>query len=335
VREFALSSPKVRKSTQDRTNDHDMRIRAAWLYYMEGLTQEQVARRLDISRLKTLRILAACRDEGIVQIRVNGKQAQQIALETELKSRLGLAEAVVVPTPEDPAQLSEIIGQAAGAYISDQVQDGVSIGVGWGGTLQNSLRSLSWRAVDRMTVVSLLGGMTHAISFNPSAFAFKMADVFKAECYHLTTPVFVSSKSMRDALWAEPAIQEVFQRGQRVDLAVVSVGDMNANATLFRSGVLTQTDRQELRAAGAVGDILCHFVDAKGNPVDHPLNQRVMAFNPLDLRKLQKVVIASGGLSKVEIITLAIRTTDAKVLITDEKTARGILERARKPGGKA
>jgi DNA-binding transcriptional regulator LsrR (DeoR family) len=325
-----LPSAKSRHRGPDRSGDQDLRVRAAWLYYMEGMTQEQVAQRLEISRLKTLRILAACRDEGIVQIRVNGKQTQQIALESELKTQLGLADAVVVPTPEDEGQLSEIIGQGAGVYLSDEVRDGVSIGVGWGATLQHSLRSIAWRPVERMTVVSLLGGMTHAVSFNPSVFAFKMADVFKAECYHLTTPVFVSSKQLRDALWAEPALQEVFQRGQRVDVATISVGDMGANATLFRSGILSQTERQELRAAGAIGDILCHFVNGKGDLVDHPLNQRVMAFNPMDLRNLRKVVIASGGVSKIEIIILAIRITGAKVLITDEKTARGILNRVKK-----
>lgn len=325
-----MPSAKSRHRGPDRSGDQDLRVRAAWLYYMEGMTQEQVAQRLDISRLKTLRILAACREEGIVQIRVNGKQTQQIALESELKARLGLAGAVVVPTPEDEGQLSEIIGQGAGIYLSDEVQDGVSIGVGWGATLQHSLRSIAWRSVERMTVVSLLGGMTHAVSFNPSVFAFKMADVFKAECYHLTTPVFVSSKQLRDDLWAEPALQEVFQRGQRVDVAAISVGDMGANATLFRSGILSQAERQELRAAGAIGDILCHFVNSKGDLVDHPLNQRVMAFNPMDLRKLRKVVIASGGVSKIEIIILAIRITGAKVLITDEKTARGILDRVKK-----
>jgi len=319
-----VTTKKSRRSLVQHS-DHDIRIRAAWLYYMEGLTQEQVAHRLDISRLKTLRILAACREEGIVQIRVNGKQTSQIALESELKNRLGLDDAVVVPTPDDERQIAEVIGHAAGTYLSDEVRDGISVGVGWGTTLQNGLRSLAWRPVERMTVVSLLGGMTHAVSFNPSVFAFKFAETFKAECYHITTPVFVTSKTLRDALWAEPGLREIFERGRRVDIAAVSVGDMDAGSTLFRGGVLTQAERRELIAAGAVGDILCHFVDRKGRLVDHPLNHRVMAFNPMDLSKLRKVVIASGGPSKVEIILLSVQLAGAKVLITDEKTAICIL----------
>jgi DNA-binding transcriptional regulator LsrR (DeoR family) len=307
-----------------------MRMRVAWLYYMEGLTQEEIARRLQISRLKTLRILAACRDEGIVQIRINGRQTSQVEIGNELEELLGLAKVVVVPTPEDETKLPEIIGQAAGIHLSGEIRDGVSIGVGWGGTLQHSLRSLEWMDVERMTVVSMLGGMTHAVSFNPSAFAFKFADVYRAECYHLTTPVFVSNKELRQQLWREPSLQEIVGRGQQVDVAAISVGDMSANATLFRSGVLSEAERKELRAAGAIGDILCHFVDAEGRLVDHPVNSRVMAFDPMGLRKIPNVVIVAGGLSKIDIIVTAVRLTGAKTLITDERTARGIAERIRK-----
>ncbi|MBL8808361.1 MAG: sugar-binding transcriptional regulator [Rhodospirillales bacterium] len=304
-----------------------MRMRAAWLYYMEGLTQEEVAKRLQISRLKTLRILAACREEGIVQIRINGRQASQVAIEKSLEGLLGIENAVVVPTPEDETKLAEVIGQAAGAYLSGEIRDGVSIGVGWGGTLQHSLRSLEWTEVEKMTVVSMLGGMTHAISFNPSAFAFKFADLYRAECYHLTTPVFVSSKELRNQLWREPSLQEIVRRSQKVDVAAISVGDMSPGATLFRSGLLSEAERKELRAAGAIGDILCHFVDEKGGLVDHPLNSRVMAFNPMDLRKIGKVVVVAGGKSKVDIIMTAVRLTGARTLITDERTARGIVDR--------
>lgn len=322
-----MSSQKERKVVKEGRAGPDMRMRVAWLYYMEGLTQEEVAKRLQISRMKTLRILAACREEGFVQIRINGKQTSQIALEKALEHSLGLEDAVVVPTPEDESKLAEIIGQAAGTFLSGSIRDGVSIGVGWGSTLQHSLRSLEWTEVERMTVVSLLGGMTHAISFNPSAFAFKFADLYRAECYHLTTPVFVSSQDLRRRLWQEPSLQEIVMRARRVDVAAISVGDISTSATLFRSGLISEGERKELRAAGAVGDILCHFVDRAGRLVDHPLNSRVMAFNPIDLRGIRKVVIAAGGKSKIDIIVAAARLTGAKTLITDEQTARGIVDK--------
>ena len=37
----------------------DLGVRAAWLYYVEGLTQQEIARVLNVSRARVIRLLAA------------------------------------------------------------------------------------------------------------------------------------------------------------------------------------------------------------------------------------------------------------------------------------
>src|SRR5690606_29225183 len=129
------------------------KVKVAWLYYIDGLTQEQIARLLNMNRVKVLRLLAACRDEGIVQIRINAHASGQVALARALETDLGLAEAVVVPTPKGDIELTNAIGHAAGAYISEQIRPGMSIGIGWGATLQASLKSIDYRALGNVSVV--------------------------------------------------------------------------------------------------------------------------------------------------------------------------------------
>ena len=82
-----------------------------------------------------------------------------------------------------------------------------------------------------------------------------------------------------------------------------------------------------LRAAGAVGDVLCHFVGADGTLVDHPINQRVMAYDPTLLRTIPKVVLTSGSVRKVPALLAAIKLTQAHTLITDDTTAIEMLRR--------
>src|SRR3712207_7485905 len=53
------------------------------------------------------RILAGAREAGIVQISINSRLAECVALEARLASRFGLDGAVVVPTPDDPALLPQ------------------------------------------------------------------------------------------------------------------------------------------------------------------------------------------------------------------------------------
>jgi DNA-binding transcriptional regulator LsrR (DeoR family) len=303
----------------------DLRVRAAWLYYVEDMTQEQIARFLNISRAKVIRLLASARETGIVRIRIEGRAGAQIALERQLATAFGLIEAIVVPAPADESRVAAVVGHAAGTYLSDQVRDGMSLGIGWGVTLNMSLKALGGRSCQRLSVVSLLGGMTHSRAVNPSAVARRVADTFGADCYQLTAPVIVSEESVRMALWSEPGLRELLERARGVDLAVVSVGDVSEEATLCREGLLPRSALASLQAAGAVGDVLCHFIDADGRLVDHPVNRRVIAVDLEDLRRVPKIVVAAGGGRKVAAIRAALKATGARVLITEENAARRLL----------
>jgi DNA-binding transcriptional regulator LsrR (DeoR family) len=303
----------------------DLRVRAAWLYYVEDMTQEQIARFMNISRAKVIRLLASARDNGIVRIRIEDRASEQIALERQLVAAFGLADAVVVPAPADEADITTVVGHAAGTYLTDQLKDGMSIGVGWGATLHMSLKALGGQPCQRLSVVSLLGGMTHSRAVNPSAVARRIADAFGADCYQLTAPVMVADESVRAALWSEPGLRELLERARRVDLALVSVGDVSEEATLFRQGLLPRPALASLQAAGAVGDVLCHFIDAEGKVVDHPVNRRVVAVGLDDLRRVPRIVVAAGGRRKVAAIRAALKGTGAGVLITEEGAARGLL----------
>jgi DNA-binding transcriptional regulator LsrR (DeoR family) len=289
------------------------------------MTQEQIARFMNISRAKVIRLLASARDNGIVRIRIEDRASEQIALERQLVAAFGLADAIVVPAPADEADITTVVGHAAGTYLTDQIKDGISVGVGWGATLHMSLKALGGQPCQRLSVVSLLGGMTHSRAVNPSAVARRIADAFGADCYQLTAPVMVANESVRAALWSEPGLRELLERARRVDLALVSVGDVSEEATLFRQGLLPRSALASLQAAGAVGDVLCHFIDAEGKVVDHPVNRRVVAVDLDDLRRVPRIVVAAGGRRKVAAIRAALKGTGAGVLITDEGAARGLL----------
>jgi DNA-binding transcriptional regulator LsrR (DeoR family) len=140
-------------------------------------------------------------------------------------------------------------------------------------------------------------------------------------CHPLNAPLFVARDAMRDALWAEPALRELRRQAQGADLALVSVGDMSDAATLFAAGLVPPGARAELQARGAVGDLLGHFVDADGRPVDHPLNRRVMAIAAGELATVSRVVLASGGARKAAVLRAALRALPVTTLVTDEAAA--------------
>lgn len=311
--------------------DEHLATRAAWHYFVAGLTQAQIGKKLGLTRVRVNRLLAQAREQGLVQIRIAGRLADCIELEEKLKRRFGLEEVTVVPTPPDPSLIPLVIAAAAGSALAARLKAGMSVGVGWGRTLRLSLRSVPRRAVPGLSVVSLLGGLTRGAAMNPHETASHLADLLDAQCYYVAAPALTDMQSTRDILMAQPMLREVFERGRSVDLAFLSVGELAYSNTMSRVGLVTKRDIDELLAAGAVGDICAHWIDSHGKLVDHPLNSRVVALPPHQLTDIPRVIVASGGKAKVAPILGVLRGGMANILVTDERTAAGVLAMADRP----
>jgi DNA-binding transcriptional regulator LsrR (DeoR family) len=306
------------------TDLDDLAIRAAWHYYVEDLTQAEVADALRVSRARVVRLLASARASGVVEIGVAGAGGREVALERALVARFGLAEAVVVAAG-DPRRTPALVGDAAAAWLGGVVAPGMTVGMGWGETLDHAARSLHAGPQPGVTVISLLGGTTHARAINPTQVARHAADALGAACLLLTAPLVVADEAVREALWREPGLADLRARARRCDVALVSVGEVSPQATLFRDGLLPAAAVAELEAAGAVGDVLCHFIDAAGREVAHAVNRRVMAVDLADLAVVPRLALVSGGMRKVAALRAALAALPVAVLVTDEAAAGGLL----------
>lgn len=306
------------------------RMRIAWMYYVEGLTQNEIADRLGIGRVTVVRNINEALRQRDVKIWITGDVVECLELETQLRQAYKLLDAVVVPEPSSEADVTKAIGTAAGMFITDQLRDNLRLGVGWGATLHSSLQTLAPREFKNMEVVSLLGGIVEAKRVNPSEFAWEFATTVGADCYLLAAPAVVNSPETKQALVDHCGLNKVLERASQLDIALVSVGTLSAESTSFRFGFFTDEDRESLAAKGAVGDVLFNFFDAGGKLVDHPLNSRVMSVSMETLRKVPRRVMVSGGQDKVDALIGGMRLADCNVLITNESTAKALL--ARKQG---
>ncbi|MFB2553678.1 sugar-binding transcriptional regulator [Ensifer soli] len=305
---------------------HDLRTRAAWMYYKEGLTQDQIAQELGLTRTKVLRMLATARTDGTVQIRVLTRHSHCVELERQIEKRYRLERAIVVPMPQRADMVPEIIGTVLGEYLTDVLKPNMTIGLGWGKTLSSCLPSIPQQSQAGISVVSLLGGLTRVSTFNPSELAWRLGDRLSAESYLIAAPVYAPDERTRTALLTHPGIREVFRRSENLDLAVVSVGDLSPSSTFGRYGLLEKEEMASLERAGAVGDVLCRFMNADGAVLDHDINHRVVAVDPQTLRSARKIVLASGGWHKLPVIRASMRLLSPHVLITDEQVAERLLD---------
>ena len=149
----------------------------------------------------------------------------------------------------------------------------MKIGLGWGRTLNSSLEYLSERSLKGLSVVSLVGGVTHFVADNPAEFPSGFARAFNADCYLIPSPCLVDSPATKTALIERCGLKSVYDFAQALDAVVVSVGSLGPEASIARYAVIGEADRKTLGEYGAVGEMLCNVYDDQGRIVDHPLNQ--------------------------------------------------------------
>jgi len=305
-----------------------MRLRAAWMYFIEEMTQNEIAQVLGVGRVTVVRLLSDARERHEIKFSIQSGLPECVGLERALEQRFGLTEAVVVPLSSPDSDATEPIGAALGLYLSDFVQPGMKIGVGWGRTLLESLRYIQESPVADLSVVSLLGGITKVKRFNPSEFAWRFSSLFQAECYLMTAPAIVDAPATRQTLIEHCGLGEVFERAKMLDAVLISVGSMAASGTAYRDGFVSDALRRSMIKQGAVGETLFHFFDADGRLIDHPIQHCVMAIPAETLQAVPRRIMASGGQDKAEAVLGAMRLVRPTVLVTDEVVATRLLELA-------
>lgn len=313
------SSHTPHASTAD-SAEAQVQARVAWYYYVGGMTQQEIADRLGLTRLRVNRIVGQARSEGYVRIEVRLPLASCVALEERLKARYGLDDVTVVPSVPDPAVQQQMIGEAAGAMLDPLLRPDIGLGVGWGRTLHAAVRSLTPRRLAGSWVTALMGGLTRGSGANTFEVATEFARTLGADCYYVPAPIYVPSAESRSTLLTHYGLADVMRRAREGDVALVAAGDLSQRSLLAATSLVVE-NLGALRAAGAIGDLLGTFLDEYGRIIDHPLNERVMAL-PLDgLKAYPTSVLASGGEHKLPVIRAVLNARYVRRLVTDETVA--------------
>jgi DNA-binding transcriptional regulator LsrR (DeoR family) len=319
-----MDEPHPRAPVAGADAEAQLQARVAWYYYLGGMTQQEIADRLGLTRLRVNRLVGQARTEGIVRIDVRIPLASCVALEERLKTRLGLDEVAIVPTVPDADALQQAIGEAAGAMLDPLLRDGIGLGVGWGRTLRAAVRRLSPHRFPASWVATLMGGLTRGSGINTFEVATEFARLIGADCYYMAAPIYCPSTESRSTLLTHYGLAEVMRRAREGQIAMVSCGDLTARSLLASTHIVSEC-LADLRAAGAVGDLLGTFLDADGRPVDHPLNGRVMALPLAELKAYPVSILASGGSEKLPVVRGILRAGYVRRLVTDEATGEGLL----------
>jgi len=312
-----------------RWSAEELLLRAAWFYYKDELTQDEIAKRLSVSRASVGRLLDRARRVGLVSINLNAEYLDAFELSAELRRVFDLSEALVVPDhdkePADHHALNARVGLGGAQFLSTHLRPGGSLGVGWGETVSRVIAATNFGAVGPVHMVTLTGGVDGYLQTILSSKGEAADGELATTATVIPAPTYASSPALAAALREEPTIQQVLTHACEAQQAVVGVGTPTADATIVQLGYLSQADLALLRQHNVAGDILGQFFDSSGNVVNIALHDRRIGIELADLKLIPKVVGVAGGVHKTRAILGALRGGFLDVLVTNELAAISLL----------
>ncbi len=322
-----VTSLRARPAARADAQSLDLLIDVATRHYMHGSSQLEIARDLNLDPSTISRYLKRARDEGIVRIEIVAPRRANVEMGLALARALGLGRVLVAEVRDDADDPLDGVAAVAAQFIADQLRRGTRIGLGWGEALAAVVGHLEAGVVEALQVAQLAGGLAEGRpGIQGHELVRRMTEIYPlSRATYLHAPSIVDSAAIRDAFLADRSVQAALAVAARSDIALVGIGDMEADATLFKASHILSADRDALLANGAVGSMNARFYDAAGKPVGH-LDGRTVALEWSQLGEIPMVIAVAAGTHKAEAIQGAARTRCIDVLVTDERTAAIMLD---------
>jgi DNA-binding transcriptional regulator LsrR (DeoR family) len=312
-------------SDSDRSRLDDA-ARAGWLYFIAGNTQDEIARKLHVSRQAAQRLVSLAISEKLVTFRLHHPIAQCMALAQRLADAFGLEHCEVAPA--DPASSNSTVGIAelAGAFMEGRLRAAkpLILAVGTGRAMRAAVDQLPPMNCPNHQLVSMVGNIAPDGSATFFDVLSKLADLTRARHYPMPLPVYASTEAERDQLLAMAPVRKVHSLAAEADLVMVGVGQMSRTAPLHQDGFISSDELFELMRHGAVGEIASWAFDEAGAVLDVGVNRRTTSV-PLPSAPGRSVVGVAIGQDKVPALRAALKGRLLSGLITNEATASALL----------
>lgn len=316
-------------------------IKVVEMHYKQGMSQQEIGKKLNVSRTTISRALAQAKREGYVQIQINYPQDSAISLETTLEQTFNLKEAVIAST-QNEQDLQDEIAFYASDYLLRTLKNHMTVALTRGVTLQHMVDylgkdvRLKFLKTDDVKLVPLMAATNISTSV-PKQYRMaysnylieEVARIFNGNSYQMFAPQYVTSAETRDVFMQEKSIKEVFDLAKSADIAIAGIGALNENSALINARMIPLEEYQRLQKIGGKGELLAHILDENGNLLNDQFEEHLIGLTLEDFKQIPIRVGVACGLEKKEAILSVLRGGYVNVLITDEKVANYLIEEAK------
>jgi DNA-binding transcriptional regulator LsrR (DeoR family) len=300
--------------------------RAGWLYYIAGNTQDEIAKKLGVSRQTAQRLVSLAVTERLIKVRFDHPLGRCLELSGRLKEAYGLDSCEVVPA--DPNSNSETLGivEAAAAEMERYLvsRHPVIVGLGTGRALRAVAEQISPMECPQHKIVSIVGNIAPDGSATVFEVSSRVGDRVGAPHYPMPFPVIAATVHEKNLLVQQKSLRNVMDLAAQADVTFVGIGTVDETAALLRDGFVRPDELRAMVKAGAVGEITGWSFDASGKLIDGLVNDRVLSV-PVDMPARRRIIGVAMAAGRFKAIKGALTGKLVNGLITNELMAEQLL----------
>ncbi len=305
----------------------ELAARAAWMYYVAGVTQQEIARALGLSRQVAQRLVSSAREMGMVSVKIDHPVTHCLHLAREVQEKFGLQLCRVVPSAnlDDGAiqQMLAVEGAAVMAQYISEEQPQV-FGIGSGKTLRSMIDVLPWVERPQHQCVSMIGAIARDDSGTRYDVPLKMAEKMQGKYFFIPAPLYADTPEDKEMWIQHQVYKRVTQRALQADVAFVGIGEVQPGCPLHAEGFITDAQVSALNARGVVGEMLGHFFNQQGERVLGETDELLTSVL-LESKTQRQIIGFAGSERKYPAIRAALQGGWVSGLVTDEDTALKLL----------
>jgi DNA-binding transcriptional regulator LsrR (DeoR family) len=316
----------LKEEVMDGTERKKVISKIARLYYVEGLIQQKIADKLNISRTKVSRYLDAARKEKIVEIKINPGIEDYSKIEYEIEKKFKIKECSVVPSFESREETLRMMADPFNNLLERILVNGSYMGIGWGSSLKAVSDCLNVNGKSDIKVVPIIGCLGRiGTGIHTNSVAKNIADKLGSISYMIHSPAVLDSREIRMTVEKDSNTREILELSTKIETALIGLSDIGPDSSLIKTGSFSMEEFRYLQKLGVIGDVNLIFINKEGKHVPNKIDERIVRISPDRLKGVKNVIGVAFGKRKLPVIVGALRGGLINILFTDEETAKDII----------
>ncbi|MFD3158070.1 sugar-binding transcriptional regulator [Haloimpatiens sp. FM7330] len=312
-------------------DERQLLIDVSVMYYLEGMTQNEIAKKLFLSRPKVSRLLKKARELHIVDININYESDSLESLKNKIKNRFNVKNIEIVKTLSNYKDTLEEIGKTASKVLLSEIKEGMTVGISWGNTIRSTVSQMKNKKIDNVKIAELFGAFSYDMGdADMLSNATTLSSKIGGRLYPLPAPLYIEDPSTREILINNPVIKNSLNMIENCDLILTGLGSIDGNFNQPIWDIYVENDMKgKIKENGGIGFLCAHFFDENGEFLDIDINKNIIGIKTESIKN-NKIMLVAGGKKKGKALHAILKGGYVDTLVTDEKTIKYVLELADK-----